>query len=108
MIDPMSPNPTENLIERLASELTPTARSAVSRFICLALVAGAGVSALTVLWLWGIRPDMRAALSTGSLWLKEGFVVALAIAGIFSMIRLAGPRRTGGCFSGRLEDARDG
>lgn len=96
MIDPMSPNPTESLIDRLASELKPTGRSAVSKFICLGLVAGACVSALAVLWLWGVRPDMPAALSSGALWLKEGFVVALAGAGIFAMIGLARPDGTAG------------
>lgn len=96
MIDPMSQNPTDILIDRLASDLKPASRGAVSRLISLALVVGACVSAVTVLWLWGVRPDMRASLATGSLWLKEGFAIALAVAGIFSMIRLARPGGTAG------------
>lgn len=94
MTDPVSHHQTEALIEQLASTLKPARRGVVSGLICAALIAGGCLSALAVFWLWGVRPDMALALSTWRLWLKEGFVALLAIAGILAMTRLARPDGT--------------
>lgn len=96
MTDPVSHRQTDALIEQLASTLKPTRRGVVSGLICAALIAGACLSALAVVWLWDVRPDMASALSTWRLWLKEGFVALLAIAGILAMTRLARPNGTAG------------
>jgi hypothetical protein len=83
--------PSSSFIDLLVADLTPVRPGAMRRQILAALGICALVSLAAVLWLWGVRPDIAAALPTMSFWTKEAFVIVLALAGIGAMLRLAQP-----------------
>lgn len=85
------PAKTSNLIDQLVTDLKPESRSRLLRSISLGALSGAAVSGIIVGLLWGVRPDMGAALYTSLFWIKEIFVVSLAIVGFFAMLKLARP-----------------
>ncbi len=89
--------PSSALIDRLASDLKPVRPGIVPWRLFGAVGVCALLSLAVVLWLWGVRPDIAAAMQTAALWAKEAFAVTLALAGSAAMLRLARPagRATG-------------
>jgi len=85
------PVKTSDLIDRLAADLKPEPRNRLPRLIALGALGGAAVSGLVVGSLWGIRPDMAAALRTPPFWIKEFFVLGLAAVGFLAVLSLARP-----------------
>lgn len=79
------------LIDSLVGDLRPVGAAALPRRTLTALVAGALVSLLVVLGLWGVRPDIVAALSGAAFWIKETFVLVLVVAGFAAVLRLSRP-----------------
>jgi len=84
-------DPTADLIDRLAGELKPTPRHGLAHRIALGLGAGALLSLVIVLMLWGARPDFASAPATASFWMKTAFTLLLSVAGFGAVLRLARP-----------------
>jgi len=87
-------DPTADLIDRLASDLAPTPRHGLLQRIALGIGAGAFLSLVIVLALWGPRPDFRIAMTTPAFWMKTAFTLLLSIAGFAAVARLARPGGT--------------
>lgn len=85
------PIKTSELIDRLATDLKPEPRNRLLCLIALGALGGAAVSGFVVGSLWGIRPDMAAALGTSPFWIKEFFVLGLTAIGFFAVLNLARP-----------------
>jgi hypothetical protein len=85
------PTKTSDLIDQLVTDLRPESRSRLLRSISLGVLSGAVVSGIVVGSLWGVRPDMAAALHTSTFWIKEFFVLSLAIVGFFIALKMARP-----------------
>jgi hypothetical protein len=79
------------LIDRLASDLRPIRPGIMPRRLLMAVGICASPSLAAVVWLWGVRPDIAAALQTPAFWAKEAFAATLAVAGSAAMLRLARP-----------------
>lgn len=81
----------DDLIDRLAGDVRPTAPNALR----LRLVAGLaiGVIAATVLMLaWlGLRPDLGVAVTTPIFWAKFAFTLVLSVLGFIAAERLSRP-----------------
>jgi len=84
-------DPTADLIDRLASDLAPTPRHGLLQRIALGIGAGAVLSLVIVLALWGLRPDFAHAMATPAFWMKTAFTLLLAIAGFTAVAKLARP-----------------
>jgi len=80
---------TAELIERLAQSPAPS-RSATGT-LARAIGAGAFVSALLMLSVLGIRPDIAHAVGTFCFWLKFSYPLALAAIALATLERLARP-----------------
>jgi hypothetical protein len=83
--------PSSALIERLASDLKPISSGTVPWRLFGIVGICASPSLAVVVWLWGVRPDIAAALQTAAFWAKEAFAATLALAGSAAMLRLARP-----------------
>ncbi|MBA8900481.1 MULTISPECIES: DUF1109 domain-containing protein [unclassified Phyllobacterium] len=82
---------TNDLIERLASELKPVSRRAVIRRIGIGLGISAVASAI-LMWSWlGMRPDLMTAAGTMAFWTKFAYTLALAVGGAWAIKRIAYP-----------------
>ncbi|CEG09129.1 hypothetical protein BN961_02550 [Afipia felis] len=84
-------DPSLGLINLLVSDLKPVRTGVVRRQALAALGICAIAMLMIVLQLWGVRPDLVAALPTMAFWTKEAFVIVLTIAGVGAMLRLARP-----------------
>lgn len=82
---------TEDLIDRLAVDLTPTSGDAVARRIAIGAGGGIVLSAALMLALLGLRPDLAEALSTGPFWIKFVYVAVASIAGLAAIVKLSRP-----------------
>ncbi len=82
---------TATLIEQLATGLKPVPRHGLTRLVAIGIGGGSLISLLIVLWLWGPRPDISAAVGTAAFWIKEGFTLLLGLAGSMALLRLARP-----------------
>ncbi len=84
---------TSELIQALSTAVKPAPPAPVARRIVPALLAGAAV-ALAMLLLWfGLRP-LDEAVQTRSFWMKGGYTVTLALAGLMLVAALSRPGRT--------------
>jgi hypothetical protein len=81
---------TDELIGLLAGVVRPS-RGAVARVIGIALLAAIAGSFVVMLLGWGLRPDLRAALSTSAYWMKTVYTAAIALAGLVLVERLGRP-----------------
>lgn len=86
--------PYSPLIDNLVDDLRPVPRGWMTRRLAIGLCGGASLSTALALGLWGIRPDMAAALNTTSFWAKLAFTGLLAAAGIDAVRQLAQPGTT--------------
>jgi hypothetical protein len=85
---------TEQLIEKLASDVPPVRRHAVRWRIALGLTAGALVSLGFVVMGMGVNPKLGTAMHGYSFWMKWGYTLSLSICAILATARLARPDRT--------------
>jgi hypothetical protein len=82
---------TEDLIDRLSSNLRPAPRGVVARRLGLALALGVAVSFVGVVLLLGLRPDFSEAVVSRMFWMKLAYAGAYAIVGLFCIERLSRP-----------------
>jgi hypothetical protein len=82
---------SEDLIERLSSDLRPARRGVVASRLAVAAAAGTAAALLGVIWLLGLRPDMAQAASSGMFWIKLAYAGAFAAVGLLGVERLARP-----------------
>jgi hypothetical protein len=82
---------TEQLIERLSKDLSPSLPLAVERRMAGGLVAGMAVCGLMMAVGLGVRADLMAALHGFTFWMKSGYVAALAAIAAAAALRLARP-----------------
>ena len=82
---------TDALIDDLAERGAAMSAGRAARILGLGAGGGALVSfAAMVLWL-GIRPDMADAMTTGAYWMKFFYTLLFAVAGFWTIERLARP-----------------
>lgn len=82
---------TDDLIDRLATGLTPTPRHVPERRLLLAALAGIVVPIL-LLFLWlGLRRDYPQAFADPIFWIKFGYTAVLGSVGFVVTTRLARP-----------------
>jgi hypothetical protein len=85
---------TDSLIDALADGLAPVRPGHVARVLALALFCGALVSAGLMLFGFGLRPDLSAAMTGGPFWMKFAYTLMLAGIGLWIVERLARPGMT--------------
>ncbi len=83
--------PTDNLIERLGSEVRAVPRGLAARRLILGAGAGVVVAAVLMpLWI-GVRPDLAQAVGTAAFWIKLAYTLGIAAATFWLLERLARP-----------------
>ena len=82
---------TEELIDKLAAELTPTPARALEKRLGRALLIGMAISALLMTAGLGIRHDLAAALGGFALWMKLSYAAALAVIALPTAFALTRP-----------------
>lgn len=82
---------TDALIEVLAADAGSSIAVPPRRTLALAVGAGVLVSALAMLALLGVRPDFATAWPTPGFWIKLGFPLGMAVAGLLAVDRLGRP-----------------
>jgi hypothetical protein len=82
---------TADLIDKLSGELTPVSRGTVVATLALGLGGGALVSFVLMWAFMGLRPDLPAAMDTGSYWMKFFYTLSLAGIAFWTVERLARP-----------------
>ena len=87
-------NTTDDLIDRLAGDLSPVAGNVVVRRLAIGAGAGAIVSAAVMLAWLGPRADLAAALGTSAFWAKFIYTLALGLIGFAAIERLSRPGAT--------------
>lgn len=85
----------DELITRLADDLKPVPSSALVRRLALAVLLGLAASAVLMVGLLGLRPDLRDATGTVIFWIKSGYTGGLSLAGIWAVERLGRPGQSG-------------
>ena len=86
----------DGLIEQLTANLVPVSKYAVARRLTIGICAGTVVSAILMIAVLGIRPDIAAASSTGMFWVKFGHTLTLTAFSVWIMERLARPAESTG------------
>ncbi|HEY9009836.1 MAG TPA: DUF1109 domain-containing protein [Devosia sp.] len=82
---------SDELLDRLADQLTPVRRGTVRAWLVVAVVAGVlAAAAIMVPWL-GLRPDLARAVTTPIFWSKFAFTLVLLGLGFWAAHRLARP-----------------
>lgn len=81
----------DELIEQLTTNLAPVSKYAVPRRLTIGVGAGTVASAMLLIVVLGVRPDIAAASSTGMFWVKFCYTLALAAFSVWIMERLARP-----------------
>lgn len=87
---------TEAWVNVLANRLQPVAPGAAGRRLLLALIAGALLAVLAVVWGLGVRPDFLPALQRPEMWLKLGFPLAVSLVSAVVVVRISVPGRAPG------------
>lgn len=82
---------TDDLVAMLATGVTPVPPHAASRQVGLALAAGAAVSLAMLLFGYGLRRDVMAAIALPMFWVKLGYPLAIAVTAFVLVERLARP-----------------
>jgi hypothetical protein len=82
---------TEQLIGLLAADAHAVSRHALLRRLLVAAAAGSVVTLACVIILYGLRHDLRDAVSGTAFWVKAGFTSAVAVAGILVVERAGRP-----------------
>lgn len=82
---------TDQLIERLASDVPPVRGHAVGRRLAIGAGVGAFVSFAIIVATIGTRPDLGLAMRGGAFWMKWGYTLSLSAVAIYATARLARP-----------------
>lgn len=92
---------TNDLVTMLATGADPVATDAAARRLAIAIVLGAVSAGLLMDFLLGVRHDLDHAVAQPMFWVKSGYVLSLAAAGLLAVARLARPgfRLTGVVFA---------
>ncbi|EJT02433.1 DUF1109 domain-containing protein [Rhizobium sp. CCGE 510] len=93
---------TDDIIERLVSDLTPVPRYALWRRFVLGIVPALGLSLLLMLLVLGPRVDMPDVLMLPVFWIKSAYNALIAIAAFLTVYRLSRPDGFEGRFFGWL------
>jgi hypothetical protein len=80
---------TEDLVTHLAEDAGPA--PGVATMLRRGLAAGTAVSLITMLLLFGLRPDMASAIATPMFWMKLGYALALGLVAAPLVVALARP-----------------
>ncbi len=84
---------TDDLIKLLSSDAEPVDRHARERFYAIALAVSVPISVFALLMLIGIRPDLSAAASSATFWIKLAFVGGIMWGSLLMTLRLSQPGR---------------
>ncbi|TNM63767.1 DUF1109 domain-containing protein [Aliirhizobium smilacinae] len=82
---------TDDLIDRLATDLKPVRPGALGRLLACTLLPGLILSAALILLGHGLRPDLAQALPTPAFWVKSIYPLALALIGLCALMVVARP-----------------
>lgn len=82
---------TDELIHLQATDAAPVRAHAIERRFGGAAVAGVAGAGALMMALYGLRPDLAQTLAEPMFWVKLGFAVSLAVAGVAVLRRLARP-----------------
>lgn len=82
---------TDDLINRLASEVKPVRPLAMQRLLLGAVLLTGSFAVVSMLMWLGMRPDMAIATGTMIFWTKFGYTLALAVLGGIATLVLARP-----------------
>jgi hypothetical protein len=82
---------TEQLILRLTREVPVVRRHVVARRIALGMVCGAVITAVLVVTVLGVRPDLHSAVHGFSFWMKWTYTISLGAIAVAATARLARP-----------------
>ena len=93
---------TDDMIERLVQDGDHGWRLSVWRSLTVALVVGGLLAFVLLLMTLRLRPDWAEAIGMPMVWVKMGFTLSLAAAGLVAVRRLSTPGDRGvGCCSFR-------
>ena len=82
---------TDDMIERLVQDSDHGWRLSVWRSLSVALVAGGLAAFALLLSTLHLRPDWAEAIGMPTVWVKMGFTVSLAVAGLVAVRRVSTP-----------------
>jgi hypothetical protein len=82
---------TEDLIEKLAGDLTPTPPGALRKRVLRAASIGAAITFALVALGYGLREDLVPALGRLDFWRKLAFTLAVASLGVAAVVRVSRP-----------------
>ncbi|MFD1122414.1 DUF1109 domain-containing protein [Methylophilus flavus] len=82
---------TDELIKMLSTGVEPVAQHANEKGIAQALLAGAAISFLLLITIYGIRPDLRAVSTSFAFWMKLGVPLASALMALTFVTTLSYP-----------------
>lgn len=82
---------TDDLIDRLASDLRPVPPGALGRLLSVVLVPGLMLSMTLILLGHGLRPDLATAMHLPAFWVKSIYPLALTVIGIAALMVVARP-----------------
>jgi hypothetical protein len=82
---------TDELIKMLSTGVEPVAQHANEKGIGQALLAGAAISFLLLITIYGIRPDLRAVSTSFAFWMKLGVPLTSALMALMCVISLSYP-----------------
>lgn len=82
---------TEDLIDRLSSDLRPARKGVVATRLAFAVAVGLAVSLAGVALTLGWRSDFSHAVTSQMFWMKLAYGGAYAVVGVFCVERIARP-----------------
>jgi hypothetical protein len=82
---------TRDLVARLASDVSPVKRNAVSRVLNRALMLGLAGSAMLLVLLYGVRSDMPELILTTMFWTRLAFPLSIIAGAMHLADRLGRP-----------------
>ena len=85
---------TDDLINMLASGVTPIDRHAPTKRVGVAMLIGSLSATILVMIILGARPDLGIAATTPIFWAKVAFPLTLMVGALSLVMRLARPGRT--------------
>lgn len=87
---------SDDLIDRLCTDLRPVRQGAMARRLAVGVSAGMLVAALLMLLMLGPRPDMARAAATATFWMKIAYTSSISCVGLWAAERLARPAAKAG------------
>jgi len=90
---------TQQLIETLSKDVPRVAPHAFARRIGIGIAAGGFVTAVLVVTVLGVRPDLRAAMHGFSFWMKWAYTISLGVGAGYTVAQLRVHCGASGCCS---------